>query len=317
LADIGGTNARFAHFSNGELESVATLRVANFPAPVEAIRAYLSGEGRDHRPNAAVVAGAGPVVNGTIALTNARWVIDGSEIQAALRLRSVQVVNDFAALAASVPALGPSATRPIGGGSALAGAPLAVIGPGTGFGVAALMPSPREDIVLATEGGHASLAGNNEREDGILETLRSQHGHASIERALSGEGLAYLCRTVAALDRLEVPPRSAAEVVEHALAGDCAASSSALEIFCALLGSAAGDIALILGARGGVFIGGGMVPRFAEFLERSQFRARFEGKGRLATYVAAIPTCIITHPHPALLGLARLARKAAPRARLA
>ena len=112
------------------------------------------------------------------------------------------------------------------------------------------------------------------------------------------------------------PPRSAAEVVAHALAGDCTASGTALETFCALLGSATGDIALMLGALGGVYIGGGMVPRFTEFIERSSFRTRFEGKGRLSAYLAAIPTCVITHPYPALLGLARLGRKTSPRARL-
>jgi glucokinase len=312
VADIGGTNARFALFERGRFTCVTDLPVADFGGPVEAMRSFLAGAAQGHRPSRAALAAAGPLRNGKVVMTNVHWTVDAKAIARALGSRDVRVVNDFAALAWSLPALPKSALRRIGKGASVAGAPLAVIGPGTGFGVAALIREKGKEAALVTEGGHATLPAANRREDAIIEALRKRVGHVSVERALSGEGLEHLYRAVAIVDRRKAPKRDAAGIVAHALAGDCVSSRRTLELFCALLGGVAGNIALTFGARGGVFIGGGIVPRFDRFLVRSQFRARFEAKGRFSGYLAAIPTSVILHPHAAFLGLVRLLRTSPP-----
>jgi glucokinase len=175
--------------------------------------------------------------------------------------------------------------------------------------LAALASDEDDEIVLVTEGGHATLPSENQREDAIIQALRAQHPHVSIERALSGPGLVELYEAIAAVDHQSVVSRDSAEIVAHALAGDCETSRGTLEVFCGFLGSVAGNAALSLGALGGLFIAGGIVPRFIDFLQRSEFRARFEAKGRLAPYLARIPTSVIVHPEPAFVGLARLAQR--------
>ncbi len=309
LADLGGTNARFAILERGEIGRIANLPVAGFPSPVEAARAYLAREGNGAKPMRAAFAAAGPLVDGKIVMTNAFWVVDGAAIRRALGLSSARVVNDFDALARSVPELAASDQRAIGGGAARAGAPIAVVGPGTGFGVAALLPKGPGETVLVTEGGHATLPSESRREDAVIQILRDRHGHVSVERVLSGEGLEQLYHAVATLEGKTAPERASADIVARALSGDCAVSDVALGLFCAFLGDVAGNIALTFGAQGGVYIGGGMVPHFIDFLARSEFRRRFEAKGRFKQYLAAIPTAVITHPHPAFLGLARLLRR--------
>jgi glucokinase len=182
-----------------------------------------------------------------------------------------------------------------------------VIGPGTGLGVAAYVGAGQGEVVLHSEGGHTSLASGSLREDAIIASLRRQFGHVSAERALSGPGLENLYRAVAELDSLTVPERTAAAIVETALAGGCTACSSALDTFCALFGAVAGDFALGFGAQGGVYIAGGIAAHLREQLPRSQFRARFDAKGRMSRYVASIPVYLIRHEDPAFLGLKALA----------
>ncbi len=308
VADIGGTNARFAILERGRLRCLAVCKVADYPSPLEAIAAFLTGAAQGHEPKAAAIAAAGPVSDGRVALTNAPWIIEGAAIRAAFGMASALIVNDFAALALAVPALPASGIHAIGPGTASDDAPIVVIGPGTGFGASALIRDGRREIPLVTEGGHATLAGENRREDAIIEALRGRVGHVSVERALSGDGLVHLYSAAAALAGRDAGPLTAAEVVSNAIAGNCAECRAALDLFCALLGSVAGNIALTLGARGGVYIGGGMVPRFVDYLARSTFRERFEAKGRMSGYLRAIPTAVIIHPHPALLGLARLVK---------
>lgn len=309
LGDIGATNARFAILTGTTIGPIATLNVGDFATPSDAIRAFLAAQPAGRTPERAAIAAAGPLADGRIAMTNAPWTVDGDTIRDAFGFSSADILNDFAALAWALPALTPADVRQIGGGSAVAGAPLAVIGPGTGFGVAGLVRGIGEDIVLVTEGGHATLPGDSARDDAVIAVLRRKFGHVSIERALSGSGLESLCEAVAFVEQIETPAREAPDIVLHALEGDCLASVTTLELFCELLGTVAGNVALTLGARGGLYIAGGMVPRFVDFLAKSRFRARFEGKGRLAPYLAAIPTAVITHPFPAFPGLARLASR--------
>lgn len=305
LADIGGTTARFALARAGVLGPVAVMAVADHPTPADAIRAFLSREQAAPATVDAVLAVAGPVDNGRCALTNSTWVVDVAELRAIFGFVSARLLNDFEALAWALPALAIDDLHPIGGGAAKPRAPRIVLGPGTGFGVAAYIDGdpPR---VLAGEGGHATLPAADAREAAVIEHLRARFGHVSIERALSGDGLVNLYQALAALESRAVPARDAAQIVQAARARTCPGSRAALEMFCALLGGIAGDLALSFGAQGGVYIGGGIAPRFVDLLAASDFRARFEAKGRFESYVRAIPTWIITHPQPALRGLAAM-----------
>jgi len=309
LADIGGTNARFALLVDTEPTLITTYAVANYPSPVEAARAYLDGPAAGYQPQTAVMAAAGPVVNGRISMTNATWVVDAAQISSGLALKSARVVNDFEALGWALPGFRPQDLVIIGPAVPAASATMAVMGPGTGFGLAALASDGKAEVVLVTEGGHATLPSESPREDAIMQELRTRHPHVSIERVLSGPGLIELYEAIAAVDQQKVLPRSSADIVAHALAGDCATSRATLEAFCAFLGSVAGNAALTLGALGGIFIAGGIVPRFIDFVATSAFRQRFESKGRLTPYLAAVPTAVIVHPEPAFVGLARLAHR--------
>jgi glucokinase len=201
--------------------------------------------------------------------------------------------------------------RQIGGGQPKPRAPMVVLGAGTGLGVAAHVPVGQGAAVLHSEGGHAALASSSPREDAIIAALRKQFGHVSAERALSGHGLENLYRAIAALDDATVPERGAAAIVEAALAGLCPTSLAALEAFSAFFGTVAGDFALAFGAQGGVYIAGGIAAHLRNYLPGSQFRVRFDAKGRMSRYVAAIPVYLILHEDPAFLGLRSLAARQA------
>jgi glucokinase len=305
LGDIGATNARLMLWRGGP-GPVANRLVAELPDLAAAIRAALAAAG-DPPIAGAAFGVAGPVEDGVCRMTNSGWVIDAAAIAAAFAIPHVRVVNDFAALAHAMPHLLPSELHAIGGGCAVPDAPVLVVGPGSGLGVATLVPLPAGPIVLSGEGGHGTLAGADAREDAVLALLRARFGHASAERALSGPGLEALHAAVAALDGAAVPARSAAEVTAAGLAGSCPVAREALDLFCALLGGFAGNLALAVGARGGVRIGGGIPPRILGHLEASRFRARFEAKGRFCDWLAAVPTEVVLRPDAAFPGLAALA----------
>ena len=180
---------------------------------------------------------------------------------------------------------------------------MVVLGPGSGLGVACLVD---RSVVIASEGGHATLAPTGEQEDHIMAHLRKRFGHVSAERAISGSGLENVYQAIAALEGLEIPPRNAAEITKSAFSGECALARQSLYAFCAFLGSFAGNVALTFGARGGVYIAGGISPQILDFLIRSEFRKRFEAKGKLRNYLEAIPSYVITHPVAALIGLKSL-----------
>lgn len=306
MGDIGGTNARLALATAAGTGRLSRYRVEDFSEPGAAIEAFLAETRSGPRPRRAALAFAGPVAEGRARLTNGRWQVAADELARRFGFEEVLLVNDFAALALALPVLGESDVRPVGGGRAVEAAPKAVLGPGTGLGLAALIPGPDGAAVLTTEGGHVTMAPADARESRILDRLRERVGHVSAERVISGEGLENLYLAHAEEEGLAVPARPDAEIVAHALAGDCAASRAALNTFCAMLGTVAGNAALSLGALGGVYIAGGMVPRFADFFAASGFRARFEDKGRFRDYMAGIPTRLIVHPDPAFLGLRAL-----------
>jgi glucokinase len=310
IGDIGGTNARFARYDGNALGPIVTRSVADFAEPLAAIRDVLE-ELTDlgGAPlQAAVFAVAGPVEGGRAVLTNRRWTFVADDLRTELGLASVELVNDFAAQAYAVPQFAESDLVRIGGGEAVPDAPVAVIGPGTGLGVAGLIPRDDGPAVLVTEGGHVTMAPADARESRLIDALRTSFGHVSAERVVSGPGLANLYRAIAELEGRDVPARTPEEITERALAGDCPTSVETLDTFCAMLGTVAGNLALSLGARGGVYIAGGIVPRIVERFAGSAFRARFEAKGRFADYLAAIPSFVVTRPNSALIGLTQIVK---------
>jgi glucokinase len=310
VADIGGTNARLACVGRegGPIEHVQTLAVAAHATPGDAIRAYLTGLARMHggswpAPRRAAIAVATAVGQDDIAFTNSHWRFSCTGLQAELGLDSLQVLNDFEALALSLPRLAPSQLRAMGQLPSARGT-LAVIGPGTGLGVGGVVQTRHGWIALPGEGGHMTLAPADDFESDLLRQVRGEFPHVSAERLLSGIGLPTLHQGVAAVLGVPAPPLSTQAIVDAGLKGEDAVCSRTVDQFCALLGGFAGNVALTLGARGGVYIGGGIVPRLGERFFQSQFRARFEAKGRFQDYLAAIPTALITDTLAALTGAA-------------
>ncbi|GAA4096394.1 glucokinase [Actinomadura miaoliensis] len=306
VGDVGGTNARFALVETPDAAPtrVRVLPTRDFTGLGEAAAAYLADE--TVRPAAACLAVAGPVGGGRYHLTNADWRPgEVADVRERLGLPVVEVVNDFAALAASLPSLGPDDMRPVGGDTAPAPdgtAPLAVLGPGTGMGVAGLVPVPGGQwIPTPGEGGHVDAPAATDEEIEVARLLRDECGVASAELLLSGDGLARLHRLLGAVRGTPAEPLTAAQIVAGLDDPLCA---DAVAVFCALLGSFAGNVALTLGARGGVYLGGGILPRITDALEASDFRARFEAKPPVEGYLRAIPTALVVHPYPALLGAA-------------
>lgn len=312
LGDIGGTNARFTFVEDDTIGPVEVLAVKDYSQFIDALAALLNG----HRRNGicgAAFAVAGPVDGNRCQVTNSGWVIDASELNSSFNWADVRVVNDFEALAWSLPRLMPSDLFAIGSGKAVPDAPAAVLGPGTGLGLACFSPHASGDIVINSEGGHTTFPATTSRENAIIEHLRERFGHVSAERVLSGSGLVNLYQAVGSIERRPTIERTAAEITVAGLDGSCTACREALDLFCAMLGVFAGNAALTFAARGGVNIGGGIAPRIVEHLRRSQFRARFEAKGRFQPYLARIPTSVIIHPDATLLGLQRLAENAGNR----
>ena len=310
VADIGGTNARFGWLGQGAqaAEHVATLAGADFESPAAAARAYLDGLaarlGPAFRPpRAGAFAVATAVGDDRISFTNSGWAFSRQATRRALALDELLVLNDFEALALSLPGLRAGQLRAIGApGEPAARAALAVIGPGTGLGVAGIVPGAHGWVPVPGEGGHATLAPTDDFESAVLAAARRAHAHVSAERLLSGIGLPVLHRAVATVLGLEAQPLDTQEIVARGLSRGDAVCERTVDSFCALLGGFAGSVALTLGARGGVYIGGGIVPRLGERFFESAFRERFEAKGRFQDYLRASPTWLITDTLAALAG---------------
>ena len=306
LGDIGATNARFALLVDGQLGPVKSFDVVGFPRFTDAAAIFLKEHCDRADVTEAVLAVAGPVEADRCVLTNCSWVIDARELYQTFGVEA-RIINDFEAVAHSLPSLTAADLVKIGGGKAEPGAPMVVLGPGTGLGVAGLVLRLGTPMVIPSEGGHATFGGTGgDREDDIVKHLRQQFGHVSAERVISGEGLENIYQAIVALDRLNLVPQSAAEITKRALSGDCQVAREALEQFCAFLGSFAGSVVLMFGARGGAYIAGGISPRILDFMSQSEFRSRFEAKGRFRPYLERVPTQVIVHPAAAFLGLASL-----------
>jgi glucokinase len=306
LGDVGATNARFALLVDGVVGPVTWIEVACHRTFVEAAKLFLQSHRVDHRNAHALLAVAGPVEGGRCNFTNCPWTVDGREIRELLGFQTVRVVNDFEATALSLPRLAGESVHSLGGNQSVPGAPMVVLGPGSGLGVAGLVSTGGRSVVVASEGGHATMPASSNREEHVLDLLRRRFDHVSAERVLSGPGIENLYNAIATINEFDAPTRNAADITMAALKGTCPTSRAALEMFCAMLGGFAGNVALTYGARGGVYIAGGIAPRILDFLTKSEFRQRFEQKGRFAAYLEAIPTQVIVHPSATFLGLTAL-----------
>jgi glucokinase len=308
LADIGGTNARFALQVDGQFVAIDALACADYPNLGAAIDAYLARAAAlgfaTHAIRHVAIAIANPVEDDLVRMTNHHWSFSAARLRAERQFMTLLVVNDFAALAMSLPYLRPEQRERIGtgpgGGAGLSGRPIGLIGPGTGLGVSGAVQAGGQWMALAGEGGHASFAPNTDDELVLLQALKREFGHVSAERVLSGTGLEMIHRTLAG-EHLDV-----ASITGRALGSRDAACMRTIGCFCGVLGSVAGNVALTLGATGGMYIGGGIVPRLGKLFTQSTFRQRFEDKGRLAPYLARIPTWLITEQFPALVGVAAM-----------
>ena len=311
VADIGGTNARFAIAKPGASEiAPVVLMTAGFKTPEDAIAFFLAGQGVEATAlDGAVLSGAGPLRDdGLLRLTNGSWELDPEHLRYRFGFQFVRILNDVAAAGRAVPSLGTRDLERIGGGPSVTNDPRVLIAPGTGLGLASIVNADGKVIVIAGEGGHASLAPGNDREIAIVFHLLRQFGHVSWEWVLSGPGFELLYTTLSALDGSGNPPLSPVDIMASAKRGDPQAVEC-VQIFTGWLGSVSGDAALLLGARGGVYLGGGVLPRWGNLFDRDLFRRRFEAKGQLDEYLKVIPTYLISRQDLGLLGCLKVAEE--------
>src|SRR5665213_1010436 len=317
VADIGGTHVRFAivdpRGQNPSVTAVTTYPTKDHSDIAAAARTYLEEQKLDVPPEALVFAVAGPVVNGEIRLTNAGWDISEKDLRDKLKTKRAHLVNDFEALAMAVSALAQAdSLKPIGDApefDAMRDGTIAIIGPGTGLGVGGTVRKGSENIALVAEGGHSGFAPTDETEIEILKILMGKFGRVSNERILSGPGIFNLYQAMAQIDGVKAPDAAPEDITRTARENPASFEARVFAQFCAILGSVAGDVALIMGARSGVLIGGGILPDAAEIFAKSEFRARFEAKARFTDYMKAIPTLLIEEPHAGLIGAASILLK--------
>jgi glucokinase len=307
IGDVGATNARFARAAGErEITRVRVFACEDYRRIEDAIETYLAEDAATPRPQSAAIGIAGPITGDRIALTNHPWSFSTIELQRTLRLDRIRIVNDFAANALAIPHLRPNERTAVGGGVVTAAMPIGVIGPGSGLGISGLIPTGAGWRVMDGEGGHATMAAATDREAAVLDRMRSRFDHVSAERVLSGPGLVNLYNTLAEIDGVPAVAHTPAQITDPTMGEQDPLCREAVALFCDMLGTMAGNLALTIGARGGVYIAGGIVPKLGERFAASRFRRRFEDKGRMRPYLEAIPTFVITAPIPAFIGLAAL-----------
>lgn len=305
IADIGGTNARFALADAQGYGDEVVLSVADYPGIVEATNAYLERVKPASRPVRAAFAIAGPVRGDLFEAVNLPWKFSCADVSKAFGFERFDLFNDFQAIAMAVPNLKPSETIRMGDGSAQPHAPIGVIGPGTGLGVASLFWDGSRYRAVPGEGGHVTMSAMTQREFDIFRTLHYKYRHVSAERVCSGKGIVNIYNAIRILDGRgeELPERTGEEISTLAMEKKCDACEESLDLMIAFLGHIAGNLALTLGAFGGIYIAGGIVKKLGAYFYHSRFRKEFLNKGRLRDYLDPIPTFVIQHPYPAFVGL--------------
>ncbi|MBU2114638.1 MAG: glucokinase [Gammaproteobacteria bacterium] len=305
VADIGGTNARFSRVALDSLtlDNVAVYPCAQFATLADALTHYMQQQSLTDIKHVAIAI-ACPVNGDHVSMTNFHWQFSVKAMQQQLGLAALNVINDFTAVAMCLPALGSEQKIKVGAGTVQQGKPMAVLGAGTGLGVAHLLPVDGRFIALPGEGGHVDWAAQNEQEWFIQQMLLKEYGHVSPERLLSGPGLEAIYKALALYRQQVAEPISAAEIARLALSGQSSLAVDTVQQFFASLGSVAGNLALTLSTFGGVYIAGGIVPKLLPLLADSEFRARFEAKGRFSAFNRQIATYVVTAEQPGLVGAA-------------
>lgn len=304
VADIGGTNARFAlEMSHQKFEYIEVLPCNDYDTIVDAAKEFLKRAGNLEVKHASVAI-ANPVVGDWLQMTNHHWAFSIETTRQALGLETLLFINDFTAQALAITKTQPEDLVQVGGFQPIENAPKAVIGPGTGLGVSGLVPSACGYVPLAGEGGHTSFPPFDDTEVMIWQYAKKKHGHVSAERFLSGAGLVLIYDALAEREGVKRQKMTPAEISERALSGTSPLCRLTLDIFCAMLGTVASNLALTLGARGGVYLCGGIIPRFIDYFKYSPFRNRFENKGRFDAYLAAIPVYVVLSQYPGITGAA-------------
>lgn len=304
VADIGGTNARFAlaDLATRSIRKAENFRAEDFETIADAAHAYLESIGE--KPASGCFAVAGPVGGEEITFTNSHWKFRPAEIRSALQLKRFLPVNDFYALASSVHYLPEDYFAPVKDGAGDPLAPTLVIGPGTGLGQALIVPFGDKRRVVSTEGGHVSFAPRTEEEIAVMRFIAREHPRVSVERLLSGRGLVNIHRALCAVSDMQRISLRADEITAAAIEGKYPIATKAVDMFCAVLGRVAGDAVLATGARGGVVLGGGILPKIRDLFLRSAFTERFLDKGRMREYVDIAPIRMIVKEGAALIGAA-------------
>lgn len=302
VGDVGGTNARLAlcEIETGNLSHSLTYSGLDYSSLEQVIQIYLYQQSTNVEQ--ACIAIACPIQGDQVTMTNHTWAFSISEMQKNLGFKQLTIINDFTAVSMAVPVLSDNDKVQLGGGSAQPDKPIAVYGAGTGLGVAHLISTGERWLSLAGEGGHMDMASNTDQEEQLVHFLRQELGHVSAERLLSGSGLVNIYRGLVSSYNREPEMLTPQQVSERAVSGECDDCYQALSLFCELMGRFAGNLALNMGTFGGVYIAGGIVPRFLEFLKASDFRVAFEDKGRFKEFLQGIPVYLITHPQAGLLG---------------
>lgn len=304
VADIGGTNARFAlETAHQVFEKAEVLPCNDYDTIVDAAKEFLKRAGNPAVKHASVAI-ANPVVGDWLQMTNHHWAFSIETTRQALGLETLLFINDFTAQALAITKAQPEELIQIGGAEVIENAPKAVIGPGTGLGVSGLIPSPTGYVALSGEGGHTSFPPFDDTEVMIWQYAKKKHGHVSAERFLSGAGLVLIFEALSEREGVKRQKLTPAEISERALSGTSPLCRLTLDIFCAMLGTVASNLALTLGARGGVYLCGGIIPRFIDYFKHSPFRSRFENKGRFDAYLAAIPVFVVLSEYPGITGAA-------------
>lgn len=303
IADIGATNARFALADERGFYEQKILPCADFPGIVEAVKAYMDMVGV--QPKRAAFAIAGPVSGDYFEMTNHAWAFSIKETQKALDFDAFALINDFEAIALGIPYLKAEDLIQIGGDqSAQDQGTIGVVGPGTGLGVASLFWDGQKYRANAGEGGHVTIPAKTQREFDLFRTLRYKYSHVSAERVCSGKGLVNIYNAIRILDgRDDMPDRTPEEIANNAISKSCAVCEEALDKMMGFLGNIAGNLALSLGAKGGIYIAGGIPAKLGDYFFASRFRDEFQAKGRAGEYLKPIPTYLITHPYIAFVGL--------------
>jgi len=310
VADIGGTNIRLAITDkNNNINQIETYQCQDFPHLTNVIHHYLKEKSLLNARVNACLAIACPVDTDSISMTNLPWKFSQKQLKEELKLNSLTLINDYTAIAMAIPLLNEKQKIKIGQGETADKQPIAVCGPGTGLGVANLVNINNHWYCLGGEGGHTDFAPVDELDVKIFQQLKNTKKRLSYEQLLSGYGLEQIHQALVVINNqesasAELTKLSAKEISTQAIAGICPICQQALSQFCKILGSFAGNLALTTGSFGGVYIAGGIVPRFTDYLKNSEFRVRFETKGRMSHLNEQIPTYVITESQPGLLGAA-------------